>query len=274
MGSLKKIRFLWLVLLHMQCFAVGNDTMLQVQTNSVIPGDFSDFYADNLGNIYVITKTNQVKKINSNGDSLAVFNDVRRYGNIWLLDVTNPLKILVYYKDFSTVLVLDRFLTIRNTIDLRTADILQVKALTQSYDNNYWLYDELDARLKKVDDNGNVLFASTDFRLLFTDAVSPEKIIDNNGQLYLYDHRTGWYLFDYYGAFKKKLPYTNWKDVQVTDNRLSGRDNQLLYFCNSTLPDFSSAKININLQEVIKLQQQMNKFIALTKQGLTIYTKP
>ena len=273
MGSIKKIQVLLLIVMHLQSFATSSDTLLYVQATTFIPGNFSDFFSDNLGNIYVITSSNQIKKINYNGDSLAVFNDIRHYGNVGLLDVSNPLKILVYYKDFSTILVLDRFLNIRNTIDLRNAAILQVKALTQSYDNNYWLYDEMDARLKKIDDNGNVLFTSADFRLLFTDLITPEKIIDHNGQLYLYDVHSGWYLFDYYGGFKNKLPYPNWKDVQVSDNRLSGRDNHVLYFCTTLLPDFSVAKININLQEVIKFIQQRNNFIALTKQGITIYAK-
>jgi len=35
------------------------------------------------------------------------------------IDVTNPLKILLYYKKFTTVVVLDRFLNIRNTINFR-----------------------------------------------------------------------------------------------------------------------------------------------------------
>jgi hypothetical protein len=94
-----------------------------------IKADIVDFRVDNLGNIYLLSSDNQLKKVNENGDSLAVFNDVRRFGKIYSIDVTNPLKILVYYREFGTIIMLDRFLNNINTIDLRSHDIYQAKAI-------------------------------------------------------------------------------------------------------------------------------------------------
>jgi len=65
---------------------------------STIDGDFIDFTVDNLGNYYLLSKNNQLKKLNADGDSAGVFNDVRRYGKLYSIDATNPLKILLYYK--------------------------------------------------------------------------------------------------------------------------------------------------------------------------------
>ena len=48
--------------------------------------DIVDFTVDNLGNIYVLNSDNQLKKLGPRGDSLAVFNDVRRYGKIATID--------------------------------------------------------------------------------------------------------------------------------------------------------------------------------------------
>jgi hypothetical protein len=84
---------------------------------------------------------------------------------------------------------------------------MQAKAVAQSYDNNYWVFDELENKLKKIDDNGKILLESADFRILFSDAFSPQKIIDENGMLFLYDEQKGWLLFDYYGAFKQHIDY-------------------------------------------------------------------
>ncbi|MGI8951937.1 MAG: hypothetical protein ACR2FN_10180 [Chitinophagaceae bacterium] len=271
MATLKNIFFFILLLSSLQGFA-NADTTLRLHQTKIIQGNFSDFYVDNLGNVYLITSTNQIKKINSNGDSLAVFNDVKRYGNIFLMDVTNPLKILVYYKDFSTVIILDRFLNAVNTIDLRQSGILQAKAIALSYDGNIWVFDELNGKLKKVDENGNILLESSDFRLLFSDPFNPTKIIDNSGQLYLYDEKKGWLLFDYYGAFKKQFPFTNWKDVQVKDNRLQGRDSINLYYFTPVLLELTKAALNKSLSTVIKLQQQMNNLYALTSEGVYIYS--
>jgi len=250
----------------------ARDTTLHLVNQKIIPGEYINFYTDNLGNIFLVSKNNQVKKLNQDLDSAGVFNDVRRYGNIYSLDVTNPLKILVYYKDFTTILVLDRFLNVRNTIDLRKFGILQAKAVAQSYDNNYWVFDELDNAIKKIDDYGNVLLQSSDFRILFSEQYTPSSIIDANGLLYLYDEKRGWLVFDYYGTYKQHIDLSNRKDVQISDNQLIARDS--LYFYSFNTKSFNEIKLSpdINLSVAIKVQQTLNKIFVLQKDGLSVYT--
>ena len=248
-----------------------NDTILHLVNQKTISGSYTNFYTDNFGNIFLVSKTNQVKKLNQNLDSVAVFNDVRRYGNIYSLDVSNPLKIIVYYRDFTTVLVLDRFLKLLNTVDLRRYGILQAKAVAQSYDNNYWVFDELDNTIKKIDDNGNVLLQSADFRILFPEPYNPSYIIDEDGLLYLYDEKRGWLLFDYYGAYKQHIDLLNWKDVQVTHGNLLGRDS--LFFYSSGIKSLTDLKLSsdINFSNAIKIQRTLNNLFVLDQNGLSVY---
>jgi hypothetical protein len=249
----------------------GNDTTLHLKNQKTIGGSYTNFYTDNFGNIFLVSKTDQVKKLNQNLDSVAVFNDVRRYGNIYSLDVSNPLKILVYYRDFTTALVLDRFLKLLNTVDLRRYGILQAKAVAQSYDNNYWVFDELDNTLKKIDDNGNVLLQSADFRILFPEPYNPSYIIDDDGLLYLYDEKRGWLLFDYYGAYKQHIDLLNWKDVQVTHGNLLGRDS--VFFYSSGIKSLAELKLrgDINFSNAIKIQRTLNNLFVLDQNGLSVY---
>ena len=257
-------------LIFLSSFAA--DTTLHLQPIKSIPGNYADFYTDNLQNIYFVSSaTNQIKKIRSNGDSVGVFNNVVRYGKMYSLDVTNPLKVLVYYKDFATIIILDRFLATRTTIDLRRLNILQVRAIAQSYDNNIWLYDELEGKIKKIDENNNVLLESSDLRLVFDDSLSPQKIIDNNGQLYLYDNRLGWLIFDYYSAFKKKLPFGNWGDVSAVDNTLYGRKENRFFYAPQNDIDFHFLQTNLPADSIIKTQRQQDKLYVLTKEGIIIY---
>ncbi len=235
----------------------GQDSILKLNLTQEIKGEIKDFSVDNLGNIYLIMPNNQIKKLTAKGDSIAVYNDIKRYGNIYSIDVTNPLKVLIYFKDFSTIVVLDRLLSVRNVIDLRKQNILQVKAVASSYDNNIWLYDELDGKLKKIDDAGSVLLESTDFRQVFDPAPSPEAIYDRDGQLYLYDPKKGLMIFDYYGASKNNLQLLNYSDVQVIDkNTITARDgSRIILYKPSALQLYSYkafadstgfAKINFN----------------------------
>jgi hypothetical protein len=105
------------------------------------------------------------------------------------------LKVLLYYKDFATIVVLDRLLNIRNTIDLRLQNILQAKAIGLSYDNKIWVYDELESKLKKIDEGGQLLLETPDFRLLLGQSPVFQKIFDENKYVYLYDSLKGVFVF-------------------------------------------------------------------------------
>lgn len=269
MGRIVSVCFL-LFMMH-SAIAAGGDTTFHITKEKVISGNYTNFYTDNFGNIFLITTNNQVKKLNQNLDSVGLFNDVRRYGDVYLLDVNNPLKIIVYYRDFTTILVLDRFLNNRNTIDLRNAGILQARAIAQSYDNNYWVFDELSSKIKKIDDNGNILLESPDFRVLFSYEYNPQHIIDADGALYLYDTKKGWLIFDYYGAYKKHIDVTGWKDVSVIRSVLAGRDSNFFYTINPNTFSETRISANIPVDAVAKIQRQLDKLFVLGKDNLTIY---
>jgi hypothetical protein len=226
------LRFTISVLFLVSClnsFSQASKTDSLFVLKKSIRGIFSDFTIDNLGNLYLVNQSGQLKKLSAAGDSLAVFNNVRQYGKIDLMDVTNPLKLLLYFKDFGTILILDRFLNTRGIVDLRKQQLFQVRAIGQSYDNNIWVFDELENKLKRIGEDGRVLDQSTDFRLLFDSTPSPQYIIDQNRQLYLYDSLKGVYLFDYYGAFKNRIQLKGWSEFTVIANTLYGRDAGMLY---------------------------------------------
>lgn len=208
---------------------------LQAQEDSLfrfshsIKGSFTYFSVDNLDNVYAVNNGSQLVKYSPAGDSLLAFNDVKRYGNPSSVDVTNPLKLLLYYQPYSTVVVLDRLLNIRNTINFRKQNIFSVQQIAASYDNNIWLFDEQDNKFKKVDENGTVMLESTDFRMLFDSVPSPAQIIDRDNYVYFYDPEKGFYIFDYYGSFKNRLPFTGWRNTEVSGKKLYGFNNNRLY---------------------------------------------
>jgi hypothetical protein len=236
-----------------------------------IKGNYTYFTVDNLDNVYLITNSNQLKKINSKGDSVGVFNDVKRYGNVSSVDVTNPLKALLYYKNFTTVVVLDRFLNTRNTINFRKQGIFSVRSIATSYDNNIWLFDEQDYKLKKINDEGRQLQETTDFRMLFDSVPSADAVIDKDNFIYLYDSAKGFYIFDYYGAFKNRLPFLNWRDVAVSEKNMYG-------FCNNKLFSYQLNSLSLKeyplpqfLGKYSSIKAINNKLYLLKADGIYVY---
>ena len=209
------------------------DSFLLVRTYQ---GDIVDAAMDNLDNLYIISSGGQIKKYNSTGDSVAVFNQVKNSGKLFSLDVSNPLKLLLFYKDFSTVVVLDRFLAKVTSVDLRRVGILQPGAVGLSYDNNIWVFDEWDNKLKRINEQGNHLLETADFRSIFQEGLSPQKIINDNGFVYLADSARGIFVFDNYGTYKKLIPVKNWQSIAINNNNvISIHDDVITVFNSATL---------------------------------------
>jgi hypothetical protein len=270
MSNVNKIGLILLIVSALFSSAVAQqDSALHFKKQ--LPGDFTYFTTDNLDNIYLVNSDNQLKKINNNGDSAGIFNDVRKYGKLFSIDVTNPLKLLLYYQNFSTVVVLDRFLNVRNVINLRKQNIFNVKSIATSYDNNIWLFDEGDAKLKKIDDNGQVLSETVDFRMVFDSIPSPVQILDRDGFVTLYDPNKGFYVFDYYGALKSRLPFLQWKNVEVIGNKLYGFGETLLYQYQTGSLQLKEYKLPDVFNKAMQIKAGNGKVYVLNKDGLLQY---
>lgn len=237
-----------------------------------IPGNYVYLDVDILDNIYLITSGNQLKKLKSNGDSVAVFNDVKKYGNPSFVDVTNPLKVLVYYKNYATAVILDRLLAQRNSINFRNKNIFTVKTIATSYDNNIWIFDEQDFKLKKIDDEGKVLSESADMRLLTDNVPMPSRIIDNDNLVYLYDEQKGFYLFDYYGALKSNLPFLNWTNVTVSGNRLMGFAENKLYSYELKSLNLKTYPLPAIFSNYESIRAVNGRLYLLKKDGVDVYS--
>jgi hypothetical protein len=262
------------------CFILLSESVTRSQSESsfvlskTIEADIVDFTVDNLGNIYLLNKDNQLKKIDSKLDSVAVYNAVSRYGNVYFVDATNPLKILLYYKDFLTIVAVDRFLNILNTIDLRSLNIYQVRAIGLAYNNNIWLYDELDATLKQYDDFGNLVSQTTDFRQLFDTLPDPSTIVDQGDFVYLYDSARGVYVFDHYGSLKYHLQLKDWLDFTVIEKNLMGRNEDffLKYQLNSLT--LQQEPMTNAYKNAIKIKITPSAIYVLKRDILEIYSRP
>ena len=252
-------------------FATKAQSDSAFQFIKTIKGNFSYFNVDNLDFVYLITNNNQLKKLNPNGDSVAVFNDVKKYGNPDYIDVTNPLKALLYYKNYSTVVMLDRLLTVRNNINLRKQNIFYVNNVTLSYDNYIWIFDEEDFRLKKIDEEGKLLQSSIDWRMLFDTVPAPVKMIDRDNFVYLYDPSKGFYIFDYYGGFKTRLTFLNWTNVEVNANTVYGFGDNELYSYQLKSLQLKTYKLPAFFGKFISIKAMNGKVYLLNEKGVDIY---
>ncbi|MEO8762966.1 MAG: hypothetical protein ABI416_01705 [Ginsengibacter sp.] len=232
----------------------------------------SSFTVDNLGELYIINTNNQLRKYNEKGDSVGVFNQVTKYGKLSYVEAQNPWKAILFYEDYLTIVLLDKYLNVLTNINLRNQNIFKVRAVTTSYDNNIWLFDEQENKIKKIDDGGNNLFESVDLRLLFDSVPTPRKIIDYDGFVYLYDPEKGLYTFDYYGSFKSRLPFLHWSDFEIIDKQIYGFDKDHLYRYTPPVPDVKKYRLSADLQDNNSIKVSNHKIYVLKNQQLALYS--
>jgi hypothetical protein len=190
-----------------------------------ISGKFSYFKPDDLGNIFALAPNGQLKKYNAAHDSMGVFNDVRRYGRLHSISPGNALRTLLYFKEYRTLLILDRLMQVVNKIDLRKANAFQASLAALGYDNSIWIFDEQDSKVKKLNEDGSISFETADLRIVLGEAIAPNTLFDIGGLLYLYDPLKGLFVFDYYGGLKKRIALLDWKSVQPLGKNIAGIKN-------------------------------------------------
>jgi hypothetical protein len=157
---------------------------------------------------------------------------------------------------------------------LRKQNIFQASAAGVSYDGNIWLFDAYENKLKKISEDGTVLLETPDFRTLFAGAIAPQQILDQNGMVYVYDPQTGLYLFDYYGAFKKKLPITGWQSLAIWKNYITGLQGGFLQYFNAATMLSGSRKLPFAVQPTLNFQWANNKLFLWTPGSVSLYNYP
>lgn len=235
--------------------------------------EVSELAVDHLDHLYILTGSEQLKKYSVTGDSLAVFNNIRRFGKLHSFDVSNPLRPLLFYKDFSTVVLLDRQLSLRGTVDLRKQNILQASAASTSYDNAIWVFDAIENKLKKIRDNGELVMETADFRTIFDAPFIPEKIMEHENSVYLFAGSGTVVQFDYFGTFQKKYDLPGWQHMSLFNKNIAGITNGAIALFNTG---------NLMLQQQYQFPSSFGSFdryligndklFAHTKDSINIYS--
>ena len=128
-------------------------------------GGVKDFFLDPAGKVYLLLSDDRLVTGNRLGNATNSFYD-SSLGSPDYIDVANPFQVLVYYREYGTVVMLDRTLSELDRIDLfANAAIRQPGAIARSYDNGMWVFDNWSYQLLRLDDRGTVDQQTNDLRL-------------------------------------------------------------------------------------------------------------
>jgi hypothetical protein len=173
---------------------------------------------DNFGNNYV-WNDNTILKFDRDGRFLVRYEEVKN-GKIGSVDVTNPMKVVIYYPDFMTVVVLDKYLTFLTSYSFFDLGYQSVTAVGSSSDGYFWFYDATEYTLKKIDATGNVQLKSQPVNQLTGSIITPNFLLEKNGQVFVNDPAAGIFVFDNFGAYYKTIPIKGLQKFHVMQDQI------------------------------------------------------
>jgi hypothetical protein len=176
-----------------------------------------DMEVDKIGNYYLIEKSGEIRKYSADKVFLYSFRNFSN-GNIASADLTNPHKILVFYKDFQFIQILDNTLSPISTINLNKSQFYS--AIASSNDGNIWLYNSLQNRLEKISYEGSEIDELPPFGLPFPGQISNSKMFERDNRIYIFDDQVGIMIFDNLDFSKRILSEFSVSKPEILKNTI------------------------------------------------------
>lgn len=207
---MKKIILLILVCV---CFSFIKDEPIKKSIISKI----DLFTSDNIGNVYIVNG-DEVKKYSPKGELLKVYSN-KKLGKISSIDATNPLRVLLFYKDQSQLVILDSQLSPNgNPIDLLGMNLEQSDVVCSSFNNGLWLFNRQNNELVRLNQSLEKVVSTGNLNALLNADLKPNFMIENGSYLYLNNSSDGIYVFDIYGTYYKTISLFSLNHFQVNEN--------------------------------------------------------
>jgi hypothetical protein len=174
---------------------------------------------DETGQLYALTPNNELIKYSNQFDSVTNYINISN-GIVGTIDATNPLRILIYYPQYSKCIFLDRMLAPQKELDLRQLKQVNSGSMAMSQDGNLWLYDLFNLSIAKYDFSLNIIAQGNDLRQQLNDIPKPCYMVEKNRKVYLVDSTQGVFIFDQFGTFLNQLQFIGLKSLQIENDQI------------------------------------------------------
>ena len=242
----------------MLLFFVWLNLLFSAQDNILINQTHDFFEVDHLGNIYLV-QDSELLMFDSKGNKLHTYSN-SLLGTISSVDISDPLRILVFYRDFNQILFLDRKLAeIGGEIDLYDVSENDTDLVCSSQSGGFWMYNSSDNQTIHISANGEKINQSILLNSFFGESI-PTQMIEYGNDLFLLFAEKGILKLDRNGQFLKKIQIPGINSFQVSLNgiRYTKNDNNLYQFLPNaksdmilfTKPDSRNERLKINNNSV------------------------
>jgi hypothetical protein len=182
---------------------------------------------DKLGNIFTI-EDGTLKKYDPGMNVRAYSN--RRFGSVSHVDVADPLNIVVFFRDFGTVVILDQNLAEKKIfLSNQLHEFDTPHLVSSSVKGGFWGFFPVVSNLVLFNDRGMVEIRSEEINRKHPDLSTPVYMVEMDDKLYL--SANGIWVFDQFGNYIYRIQQISPPFFQVQNNKIFFVNNaQLLVY--------------------------------------------
>lgn len=185
---------------------------------------------DQFGSIYTANGF-ELRKFDADGKELYAYaNPV--LGDIYEIDVLNPLAPYLFFRDANQMVVIDNRLNQKGQLNFNELHFIDVQLISFSDQEDVWFYDQGSDKLYRFNIRSS---KSTNESLTITQIVGgenqPSGMVSSIDKVYLNIPGHGIYIFDATGAFSGIIPLLDVKIFDVEGKQLVAvKDNEVIFY--------------------------------------------
>lgn len=174
-------------------------------------------YADNLDNVYLLSGRDELLKYDAKGVLRWRYSN-NRFGKLYSVDVSDPLRVVLFYADFQQIVVLNNNLNEITSYSFAKNGNLLVSAVASGNNNSLWIFDRASNVLVKLSSNFTEDIRSANLFQLFDEVVDAKKLAASDQYVFLQRRNNGILQFDRFGGYVRELPIDSLTDFNITSN--------------------------------------------------------
>lgn len=246
----------FLIVLLLNCF-VANAQLKQVAQIDTVA---KSVYADNLDNIYLLSDRDELLKYDAKGRLKWRYSN-NRFGKLYSVDVSDPLRVVLFYADFQQVVVVNNNLNEITSYSFAKNGNLLVSTVASGNNNSLWIFERTTNALIKLSSNFTEDVRSANLFQLFDEVVDIKKMVASDQYVFLQRKNEGILQFDRFGGYVRALPIDSLSDFNITSNVIAYvKGSDLIRYHPTT---FESSKQKLPVSLPIRQVAVGNKLIAV-----------
>lgn len=223
---------------------------------------------DNLSNIYLLNN-DVIQKYDPQGTPMKSYSN-KSLGKISTVDAVNPMKVLLFYRNFLQIVFLDNTLSQNgDPVSVQALGYPQAQLVCTSHNNGIWVYNQQNFELVRLNQDLQPINQTGNLARLLDVELKPNYMVEYNNRLYLNNPSTGILVFDVFGTYNKTIPLKGLSGFQF-------KEEQLVFYQQGHLNSFNMLTLEQSISVVPDSTAQAvllgnHKLYSVSKETLGIY---